>query len=85
MCAGVGFLAGVRADVSCLQVSGPVHCGKVGSHLVFETVKSPVTERTLVWPRDLALIHVQRRLRQSPNGRIVRVQSTGDGVRDGRR
>jgi hypothetical protein len=85
MCASMGFLAGMSADMTGLRTSASVHQIARLTHLMLQAIESPVAERTLVRSRDLALIHVQRRLRERPDCRIIRVESSCDGVRNGRR
>jgi hypothetical protein len=50
------------------------------THLVLQTVEGSVTERALVWTRDLALVHVESGICQRLDGGIIGVQTTGDGV-----
>ena len=48
---------------------------------MFQAVKRAIAQRALVRPRDLALVHVERRLEARADRRVVRVQPASDRVR----
>lgn len=82
MITGMRFLAGMCSNMTSL---GDLALNNLRqkyriAYLMFETVESPIAKRTLVRPRDLALIHVKGRLRKCPYGRIIWIQFSSDGV-----
>lgn len=80
------YACGYDGSTSQCCVAGGIETAlrrRGSAYLVLKTVESTVAERALVRTRNLALVHVERGVRQSLDGGVVGVETTGDGVGDG--
>jgi hypothetical protein len=74
---GLGLNGGGRVKASLDFVSAAC------TYLMFQPIESPITKRTFIRSRNLALIRIQRSFSKCPDSRIVGIESTSNRIWEG--